>query len=79
MQNQIEACVDANRGQTKYLPNNKIYVFLTPHLEYKKKFNSFIIKFMCYIKKTDRHYFRRGLYIKLSEKFFRPDWELWLD
>src|ERR1044071_6974042 len=42
--------------------NNEIYAFLTPLFENKKKFHGFIIKFMSYIKKTDRHYFRRGLY-----------------
>ncbi|GBB85241.1 hypothetical protein RclHR1_01180018 [Rhizophagus clarus] len=66
MQNQIEACFDTDRGQTQYLLNNKIYVFLTPLSENKKKIHKFIIKFMRYIKKTDRHYFRRGLYIYTS-------------
>ncbi|GBC01982.1 hypothetical protein RclHR1_04400005 [Rhizophagus clarus] len=51
MQNQIEACFDTDRGQTQYLLNNKIYVFLTPLSENKKKFHNFIIKFMRYIKK----------------------------
>jgi hypothetical protein len=34
----IEVSVDADGGQTKYLLNNKIYVFLTPLPENKKNF-----------------------------------------
>ena len=38
MQNQIETYIDADGGQIKYLSINKIYVFLTPFSENKKKF-----------------------------------------
>ncbi|GBC03243.1 hypothetical protein RclHR1_05020020 [Rhizophagus clarus] len=51
MQNQIEACFDTDRDQTQYLLNNKIYVFLTPLSENKKKIHNFIINLCVILKK----------------------------
>ncbi|GBB95642.1 hypothetical protein RclHR1_25860001 [Rhizophagus clarus] len=51
MQNQIEACFDTDRGQTQYLLNNKIYVFLTPLSENKKKIHNLIINLCVILKK----------------------------
>ena len=34
---QIKACIDTDGSQIKYLLNNKIYAFLTPLSENKKK------------------------------------------